>query len=234
MVLGMYPGLSLADARTKAAELRTMVSQGTDPMEQRAEAAQAITTALALVAADAERDAKGFAAAGSLQGVCQDYHELQVANGNWSEAHASDWLGMFTRKVFTAKALAAKPIGEVTPIEVRDLLAGIEQAGQVPTARALRKFMGNVWDYAISHKLATVCAPRVIAKQLNQRHKGGNNPAVTTAEALTPVLAAIRDYGSLVTRAALMVQVVCFQRPSDALGKRRPRRRPVVHPGRLR
>lgn len=220
MVLGQYPGMTLAEARVKATELRTLVAQGTDPMEQRAEEAQATATALALVAADVERAAKEFAPAGTLQGVCQDFHELQVANGNWSADHAAGWLSMFARKVFTVPAVALKAIGEITPIEVRDLLAGIERSGQVPTARALRKYMGNVWDYAISHGLATVCAPRVIAKQLTQRHKGGNNPAVTTREELAPLLAAIRDYGNLVTRVALMVQVVCFQRPSDTCAMR--------------
>lgn len=220
MVLGQYPGLSLADARVKASELRTMVAAGLDPMEQRAEAAAAVAEARAVVALDQERIAKNFAPAGTLQGVCQDYHELQVSNGNWSADHAAGWLAMFTRKVFPVRALALKPIGEVTPMEVRDLLAGIEQAGQVPTARALRKYLGNVWDYAISHGLATVCAPRVIAKQLTQRHKGGNNPAITTPEELAPLLAAIRDYQGLVCRAALMVQVVCFQRPSDTASMR--------------
>lgn len=220
MVLGQYPGLSLADARAKAATLRAMVSQGVDPMEQRAEEATAVATAQAIVLADNTRTAKGFAPAGTLQGVCQDFHELQVSNGNWSIDHAAGWLSMFVRKVFTNRALSSKAIGDVSPIEVRDLLAGIEQAGQVPTARALRKYLGNVWDYAISHGLATVCAPRVIAKQLTQRHKGGNNPAVTTGAELAPLLAAIRDYGNLVTRAALMVQVVCFQRPSDTCAMR--------------
>lgn len=215
MVLGQYPALSLADARSKALAMRTLVAQGIDPMEQRAEEAEAVATAQALVAADTTRTAKGFAPAGTLQGVCQDYHELQVTNGNWSAAHAVGWLAMFISKVFSDRALSLKPIGDVSPIEVRDLLAAIERAGKVPTARALRKYMGNVWDYAISHGMATVCAPRVIAKQLTQRHKGGNNPAVTSGAELAPLLAAIRDYSGLVTRAALMVQVVCFQRPSD-------------------
>jgi integrase len=220
MVLGTYPGLSLADARAKAAELRGMVSNGVDPMERRAAATALAVAAQQATAADAERDAKGFAPAGTLQGVAQDYHELQVSNGNWSDDHAAGWLSMFSRKVFTNRALSLKPIADVTPIEVRDLLAGIEQSGQVPTARALRKYMGNVWDYAISHGLATVNAPKVIAQQLNRRHKGGNNPAVTTGEALAPVLRAIRDYEGQITRAALMVQVTCFQRPSDTCAMR--------------
>jgi integrase len=219
MGVGLYPAMSLAEARAKAAELRAMVANGQDPMEQRAEQAQAEAAALAVVAADQARAAKDFAPAGTLQGVCQDYHDLMTGNGNWSADHAAGWLAMFARKVFCTP-LARKPIAEVTPTEVRDLLAGIEKAGQVPTARALRKYMGNVWDYAIAHGLATVCAPRVIAKQLNRRHVGGNNPAVTSAEALAPVLAAIRDYQGLVTRVALMVQVVCFQRPSDTCSMR--------------
>lgn len=219
MVLGTYPGMTLAQAREKAAELRALVANKVDPMEQRAEAAAAVAQANAIVLADQARAAKDFAPAGTLQGVCQDYHELQVANGNWSTDHAAGWLSMFARKVFCTP-LAAKLIGEVSPIEVRDLLAAIERAGQVPTARALRKYMGNVWDYAITHGLATVCAPRVVAQQLNRRHKGGNNPAVTTGDALAPVLRGIRDYGNLVTRTALMVQVTCFQRPSDTCAMR--------------
>lgn len=220
LVFGTYPAMSLKEARQRATKAREQVACGIDPAEQRDSAKEAAEAAQRAIALADERKLRNLAPAGTFQGVCEDYHAQQVQNGNWTELHAAQWLAMFTRKVFADKALALKPFGQVTAVELKDLLAQIEAAGQVPTARALRKYLGNVYDYAIALGLATTCLPRVIAKQLKQRHKGGNNPAVTTPEALAPVLRLIRDYGNPIFRAALMLQVVCFQRPSDTAAAR--------------
>jgi integrase len=215
MSLGAYPTVGLAEARKRAQAAREQVAHAVDPCEVK-EAAKVEQKTAALVVAQAdERKAANLAPAGTLQGVCQDYHAMQVINQNWSAKHAEQWLAMMTRKVFAVPAVALKPIADVTGSDLQPLLSAIEQAGQVPTARAVRKYLGNVFEYAEARRLSTGNPARVVRKQLKLKHKGGNNPAVTEPKLLAPILRRIRDYQGTIARAALMVQVACFQRPSD-------------------
>ncbi len=216
LVIGTYPAVSLDMARAKAKEARTLIAQGEDPAAKRNEAkAQQETAALVVVACDG-RAAKGFAPAGTLKGVCQDFHELHSGNGNWDALHAGQWLSMLTRKVFDRfPEISAKHISEVDTDDIFKIIQAIEQEKQIPTSRAVRKYLGNVFEHAELEKHSKGNPAQAIKQKTVRKFRGGNNPAVTTPKALTAILELIRQWPTLVTRVALMAQVALFQRPGN-------------------
>lgn len=215
MVLGTYPGMSLAQAREKASELRQLVGNGADPMEQRAAATAVVVAAQAEQAETARRARLELAPAGTLLGVAQDYHAGKVAKKDWSAKHAAQWIGMILRSLPSSMALL--PIAEVkAPALYTQVIEPLELAGKVATSRTVRKFLAEVFVFAELMELRTG-NPATVARQLMLKHTShilGNNPAVTKPDDLRGVLASIAGWDNVVTRAALQVQVAVFQRPS--------------------
>lgn len=215
MVLGSYPAMTLAEARTKAAELRALVANGTDPMEQRAAATALVVAAQQEQTETTRRAALNLAPAGTLLGVAQDYHAGKVAKKDWSAGHAAQWLGMITRCL--PASLALLPIADVKAVPLYEqAIEPLELADKIATARTVRKFLAEVFTFAELRELRTG-NPATVSKSLmvkHVEHRLGNNAAITTPEALRAVLAAVATWGNVVTRAALQVQVALFQRPN--------------------
>lgn len=216
--LGAYPAVTLAQARERAQEARAQVAQGIDPGEVK-ERAQAAQKAAAAAAAQAqERAGRGLAPAGTLRGVCEDYHGRNVRTGKWTALHAEQWLSMLERHVFRAHpAIAGKPVEEVRPADVLAILEPIEAAGMGPSAAAVRKYLTQVFNFAMV-VMPDICrgnpahAVRAVVKSDAGR---GHNAAVVTEADLRRVLDAIQAWPTPITRAALWVQVTCFQRPGN-------------------
>lgn len=219
--LGAYPTVTLAMAREGAQAARTQVAQGVDPGAAKDAAQAEQRAAVAVVAVAQQRAAQGLAAAGSLQGVCQDYHARNVGNREWTALHAQQWIAMLDRHVFRANpAVSAKPIGTITPADVLALISPLESKGMDPSARCVRKYLTQVFDYAMVLELCKgnpAYAVRSIAKK---NVVLGHNAAVTTAAELAAVLRSINAWATPVTRAALQVQVACFQRPGNTASMR--------------
>jgi integrase len=215
MVIGSYPAMSLAEARTKAAELRAMVAKGIDPMQQRADETAVVVAAQQEQTETARRAALGLAPAGTLLGVAQDYHAGKVAKKDWAAGHAAQWLGMVTRCL--PSSLALLPIADVKAVALYEqAIEPLELAGKIATARTVRKFLAEVFTYAELRELRTG-NPATVAKSLmvkHVEHRLGNNAAITTADELRALLARIATWANIVTRAALQVQVALFQRPN--------------------
>jgi integrase len=219
MVLGTYPAMSLAEARTKAAELRELVSNGTDPMEQRAAATALVVAAQHEQTETTRRAALGLAAAGTLLGVAQDYHAGKLAKRDWSAQHAQQWLGMVVRCL--PASMAHLPIADVkAPALYTQVIEPLELADKIATARTVRKFLAEVFTFAELMDYRTG-NPAAVAKSLMLKHVSdrlGNNAAITKPDELRGLLGRVSSWGNVITRAALQVQVALFQRPSTTCG----------------
>jgi integrase len=215
MVIGSYPAMTLAEARTKAAELRAMVSKGIDPMQQRADETALVVAAQQEQTETARRAALALAPAGTLLGVAQDYHAGKVAKKDWAAGHAAQWIGMVTRCL--PSSLALLPIADVKAVALYEqAIEPLELAGKIATARTLRKFLAEVFTYAELRELRTG-NPATVSKSLmvkHVEHRLGNNAAITNPDDLRALLARIATWANVVTRAALQVQVALFQRPN--------------------
>ena len=121
-VLGRYPDMSLAAARSRRDAARQLLSQGTDPRTD----------------ADADN--------GTVAAIARAWHADHVQR--WSAAPAADVLATFERDVFPA--LGERPIGTIAAPELLHVLREVEQRGCGQTAKRLRERLSAVFGYAIA------------------------------------------------------------------------------------
>lgn len=129
LALGKFPITSLADARSRRDEARKLLEAGTDPSVQK--------KLDKIAAATAARNTFGL--------IADEYVANMVAtNAAAATVSKNTWL---------LKDLAApisnRPIAEITPAEILDLLKRVEKSGRRETARRLRGIISSVFRFAI-------------------------------------------------------------------------------------
>lgn len=128
--LGVYPQVSLQQARARRDDSRKLLAQGIDPSQARK-------------AAKAARDGKD-----TLQAVAAEWFGQQ----RWAPEHAAKVLRCLERDVFPW--LGARPIGAITTPELRACLRRIADRGAVETARRVLQNLSRILRYAISNDQA--------------------------------------------------------------------------------
>lgn len=198
---GVYPTVSLADARAKRDDAKKLMSQGVDPAVQRK---------LDRIAAEtASRNTFGLVAA--------EYLSNLEANGAAPATLAKNrWL-----LEDLAKPLANRPIAEVTSAEILDLLKRIERTGRRESARRLRSIMSAVFRLAV----VTLRAPGDPTYALQGALlKANSKPraAITDEAKFGELLRAIDAFDGWPTiRLALKFAALTFARPGEIRGARR-------------
>lgn len=195
LALGVYPDISLAEARSRRDDARKLLSNEIDPSEHRKIA----------------KTAKVEAAANSFRAVGQEWFAKQKTK--WSDVHTTKVWWMLDKNLFPW--LGDRPISEIKPPELLATLRRIESRGANDTAQRVKQVAGQVFRYAV----ATGRAERDPSQDL----KGALAPVVTThLAALTDpkevatLLKAIDGFcGTLVVRAALQLSPLFFVRPGE-------------------
>ncbi|MBK6854691.1 MAG: tyrosine-type recombinase/integrase [Burkholderiales bacterium] len=213
--LGTYPDTSLAMARKKAAELRALVAAGTDPGEAR-QADKSARVERQAAEREAERlRAAGLPAPGSLAAITLEWlgHRAEA----WSEITRSHTKASMQTHVFPA--LGGKPIGDVTPADIRACVQAVEAAGAAETAGRVFQRLRAVFRYAVAHDLVEVdptypLKPAEIFRPRRTRHR----PAMSLAQA-PQFLRELANYnGDAATRAGLLLLVLTAVRPGELRG----------------
>jgi integrase len=143
--------------------------------------------------------------------VIPEFH--QVKADGWSEGHGAKWLRM--NELYLFPELGKLPLDTIRPPALLKALRKVEAKGILSTAQDLQQMAGQVFRYGVQ----TGRCERDIAADL----KGALKPHVARhfAAVLDPVkagelLRAIDGYsGSTVTRAALKLAALVFQRPGN-------------------
>ncbi|MEY4751361.1 MAG: hypothetical protein RIQ60_3575 [Pseudomonadota bacterium] len=215
--LGTYPDTSLALARKKAAELRALVAAGTDPSDAR-QADKAERAERQATEQEAERmRAAGLPVPGSFAAVALDWLDHRAEA--WSEITRSHTRASLQTHVFPA--FGGKPLGEVTPADVRDCVQAVEAAGASETAGRVFQRIRAVFRYAVAHDLVGVdptypLKPAEILKPRRTRHR-----AALTLHQAPHFLRELANYsGDPATRAGLLLLVLTAVRPGELRGAR--------------
>jgi integrase len=195
LALGVYPDVSLAQARASRDEARKLIAQDIDPSAARQEA----------------KAAKLMAAASSFEAVAREWHEK--FSPTWAVTTRGKILRALDLDVFPA--IGKKPIAEITAPIVLACLRKIEHRGTIFTAHKARQYIGQVFRYAI----ATGRAERDPAADL----RGALSPiqethhaAVTDPKKVAELLRAIDGYtGHFPTTCALKLAPLVFVRPGE-------------------
>lgn len=193
--LGVYPDVSLKDARDRRDEARRLLADGIDPgMNRKAQKAARV-----------ERGANSF------EVVAREWYAKHSAA--WVDNHGNRILRRFERDIFPW--IGGRPIAEVTAPELLAAIRRIENRGALETAHRALGNCGQVFRYAV----ATGRAKRDPAADLRGALppvKGEHFAAITDPRRVAELLRAIDGYaGTLTVRCALRLAPLVFVRPGE-------------------
>jgi integrase len=195
LALGTYPAVMLVEARKRRDEARDKLAAGIDPGE----------------AKKAEKRTQRLNAENSFEAIAREWHSKYAPT--WSEGHGARILRRLEVDAFPW--IGGKPVAELAPPDVLDVLRRVEKRGALETAHRLHANVGQVCRYAV----ATGRAQRDVTADLRgalpptqQEHMA----AITDPKQVAELLRAIDGYqGTLPVTSALRLAPLLFQRPGE-------------------
>ncbi|TCV90543.1 tyrosine-type recombinase/integrase [Sulfurirhabdus autotrophica] len=193
--MGIYPDVSLKDARERRDEARKLLASDVDPGENR----------------KAVKAAKVAGNTNSFEIVTREW--FSKYSSTWNESHGDRIIRRFERDIFPW--IGGKPIADITAPELLATIRKIESRGALETAHRALGNCGQVFRYAI----ATGRATRDYSTDL----KGALPPvksehfaAITEPKQVGELLRAMDGYtGSQIVRHALLLAPLVFVRPGE-------------------
>ena len=128
--LGVYPTITLAEARSRRDDARKLVAEGKNPSEVRKEQKIALQT---------ESES-------AFEKIATEWHHMKSAK--WSEGYASDIMEAFQNDIFPD--VGTRLVGEIKPLELLNVLRKIEKRGALEKMRKVRQRCSEVFRYAIA------------------------------------------------------------------------------------
>ncbi|MBF0131159.1 MAG: integrase arm-type DNA-binding domain-containing protein [Magnetococcales bacterium] len=195
LAFGVYPEVSLKQARERRDEARRLLAEGIDPGEHRK-----ITRAM-----DKSRTEDTFEA------VAREW--FSKFSPTWAETHSSKIIRRLEVDIFPW--LGGRPVKEISALELLTVLRRIEDRGALDTAHRAKQNCGQVFRYAVATGRAEYDPSSALRGALPPA-KGGHFPSIVEPQAVGELLRAIDGYsGSYVTKCALRLAPLVFVRPGE-------------------
>lgn len=195
LALGVYPKVSLADARAARDKARSALAAGEDPFARK------------------KRD-KLIASLSSAT-TFKEIAEEWLAKVE-KEGRAAVTLGKIRWLLdFAYPLIGDRPIADILPLELLAVLRSVEGRGRYESARRLRSVCGRVFRYAIAtgraqHDISSALRDALITPKVTHR------AAITDPVEVGVLLRAIDDFtGHATTRAGLQLAAHLFVRPGE-------------------
>jgi integrase len=193
--LGVYPDVSLKDARDSREECRKMLASGVDPSENR----------------KARKSASSDRASNSFEVVTREW--FAKFSPGWAVSHSGRILEFFERDVFPW--LGDRAISDITAKDLLGVIRRIEGRGALDTAHRARGRCGQVLRYAVATGRCDR-DPSVDLRGALPAAKGGHFAATTEPAKLAGILRAMDGYqGEVTVRCALRLAPLVFVRPGE-------------------
>jgi integrase len=194
LALGVYPEISLAEARAGRDKARKLLREGTNPAQQR----------------KIERIHRAHANANTF-GLVADELLAKLAREKKSEATLSKrrWL-----LKDLASPLANRPIAAIEPVEILAVLRDVESRGHLETARRLRSSIGQVMRLAVATNRAAN-DPTPALRGAIATPKVTHRAAIIDRKGAGRLMLAVQSYDRVVVRSAMEIMAYCFPRPGE-------------------
>ena len=193
--IGVYPHLSLADAREKRDLAKKSLAKGIDPGELK----------------QTQKYEAKKEAANTFEVVAREWHEKNKVK--WVPKNAARNLSMLERHVFPF--IGRISISKVRPAELLSAIKKIEDRGNAETAHRTLQICGQVFRYAIATDRATTDLSVVLRGSLGPlvvKH----HASITDPKKLGEFLRDIYNYdGAYLTQEALKLAPLVFVRPGE-------------------
>jgi integrase len=129
MAFGVYPAVSLAQARALRDEAKKKLAEGIDPSFAKKE----------------EKLVRDVQLNNTFQAVALEWHGTKVSR--WSEGYASDIIEAFNKDIFPY--IGQQPVNEIKPLVLLNVLRRMENRGATEKAKKVRQRCSEVFRYAI-------------------------------------------------------------------------------------
>ncbi len=193
--IGVYPDVTLKEAREKRDDARKLLQNNVDPMQHK-------------------KETKNFhkeQAANSFETVAREWFTKN--KHAWTNGHSRTIISRLENNIFPW--LGPRPIAELSAPELLKTLRRIENRGAIETAHRVKQICSQIFRYAI----ATGRAERDPAADLRGAippPKKKHMATITDPEKIGELLRAIDGYkGHIITICALKLAPLVFVRPGE-------------------
>ncbi|AOV98191.1 integrase [Edwardsiella hoshinae] len=179
--IGVYPDVSLADARVKRDEARKVIADGGDPSEKK----------------QLEKRAKKIATVNTFRALAAEWHQHKSLS--WSESYAESVMEALEKDILPY--VGHRPVAEIPPLELLEVLRLIEKRGSLEKLRKVRQYCNQIFRYAIATGRATANPAAELTSTLTAP-RAEHFPHLQSSE-LPAFLVSLTGYhGSCITRMA--------------------------------
>ncbi|MEQ4924152.1 tyrosine-type recombinase/integrase [Proteus hauseri] len=192
LALGVYPDISLAEAREKRDAARKLIANGFDPSEKRKEVK--------------EEQQKEF---NTFEKVARDWH---ATNKKWSEGHSHRVLKSLEDNIFTA--IGKRNIAELKTRDLLEPIKAVEMSGRLEVAARLQQRVTAIMRYAVQSGLIDYNPAQDMAGAVATGKRV--HRAALELKRLPEFLQRIDDYkGRPLTKLAVKLTLLVFIRSSE-------------------
>ena len=195
LALGVFPEVSLKDARVAHQEARTKLDKGVDPSEERR--VQKLT--------------RNLAAADSFEAVALEWFGKVMPDK--SESYRIRTRRILEKDLFPV--IGQRPVGAIKPPEMLAALRRIEARGANDIAHRAKQTAGQIFRYAVVTGRAERDPSADLKGALAPRQKQ-HHAAITDPDEVGRLMVAIDGFtGTPVVKTAVQLSALLFQRPGE-------------------
>jgi len=197
LALGVYPDVKLPGARDGRKKARAQLQAGQDPR----------------MAEKEEKRVQKMQARNTFEVLAREWHEQQ--KHRWTPKHSHQVIQSLEASVFPE--LGERPVAEITPAELLDVLRVVEKRGTLEVAARVLQRCGAVFRYAI----ATSCAKLNPAADLKGALKApvAGHYAALEAKELPELMKALDKFpGEKISELATRLLLLTFVRTGELIG----------------
>ncbi|CDL87440.1 Integrase [Xenorhabdus cabanillasii JM26] len=192
--LGTYPEVSLAEARKRTIECRSMIADGINPSENRKQ----------------KKRESIIMSENTFEKITREWYEKR--KDRWSAGYRADMMSAFENDVFPY--IGNRPIADIKPLELLDVLSRMEKRGATEKLKKVRQRCGEVWKYAIITGRAEYNPAPDLASAFIP-HKREHYPHLDVDELPEFLKSIDKHMGSQIVRHALRILIITGLRPGE-------------------
>ncbi|MCD1125606.1 tyrosine-type recombinase/integrase [Jinshanibacter sp. LJY008] len=191
---GVYPDISLANAREKREAAKKILAAGNDPGEVK----------------KAEKLAQKQLTENTFEAIAREWHTSKA--DRWSIRYRDEIISTFESDIFPF--IGKRPITEIKPMELLEALRRMEKRGALEKLRKVRQRCGEVFRYAIVTGRAEYNPAPDLASALTPHQK--NHFPFLKADELPHFLRDLSGYtGSVITKLATKFLILTAVRTQE-------------------
>ncbi len=192
LAIGIYPEISLKQAREKRDEAKQLLSEGIDPSEHK-------------------QTIKRMGNSNSFEAVAREWHDKH--KHRWTDGHQKKIIARLKNDVFPW--IGQRDINSLTAPELLAVLKRIESRGALDTAHRALQTCSQIFRYAVANGKAER-DPTQDLKGALPPAKSGHMATITEPKKIAQLLRDIDNYhGHFITRCALQLAPYVFVRPGE-------------------